>query len=342
MESEYGKYRSRINLSTFADPNAEEFDKFKELLEKNYGATFSVNDNNSVVATLSGNADEVYNKLLEIQNLADTFHFNDAFNNSSSSGSGSSGGSGSGGGVGGLSDEPKSSKKYLWDKNDDTMVGMVTARITELTKKMETDSSAALKNTRDNLQNFVDWYSKLGVGNHTVTDEIVQGIDDALDKLRNSDKSYLDGIDITIGTMNNRLGLASQYVETTDGLVNASAQNLDVFNNKMVEAAKSSELIPVAAEETIDAGKQQVEESSKKLLDYAQNAGLVKEGAKSLGDVAKTALTDADTTIEKATTDITTLNEAMGNLEIAKQGIQNAANNSVQGIDAIVTDTSSV
>lgn len=34
MESEYGKYRSRINLSTFADPNAEEFDKFKELLEK--------------------------------------------------------------------------------------------------------------------------------------------------------------------------------------------------------------------------------------------------------------------------------------------------------------------
>ena len=82
MESEYGKYRSRINLSTFADPNTEEFEKFKELLEKNYGATFSVDDNNSVVATLSGNADEVYNKLLEIQNLADTFHFNDAFNNS--------------------------------------------------------------------------------------------------------------------------------------------------------------------------------------------------------------------------------------------------------------------
>ena len=81
MNSEYGKYKARLNLSTFADPNTEQYQKLKDVLEKNYGATFSVDDNNAAVATLSGNADEVYNKLLEIQNLADSLHFNDSFNN---------------------------------------------------------------------------------------------------------------------------------------------------------------------------------------------------------------------------------------------------------------------
>ena len=262
---------------------------------------------------------------------------------SSSSGSGSSGGSGSGGGVGDLGNKEddnsntkkKSIAKYQWADNDTTLLSKLKDELKSLTDQMKTDSSESLKIAKENVNNLITEFEKLGT-----TGIVTPEFKEQLKELMDSGNDYLNGVEPIARAIETRTDLANRYVVTSVDIVDASDENLNNFASNVERTTKAVQVVPSAAEETIDAGKQQVEESSKKLLDYAQNAGLVKEGAKSLGDVAKTALTDADATIEKATTDITTLNEAMGNLEIAKQGIQNAANNSVQGVDTIVTDTS--
>ena len=85
MIAEYGDYKARIRLNDFIDfNNVDQLEEFKELLENNFDAkiTFDVSDGNSEIATLSGNASDIYEKLLDIQNLSDQFHFNDSFENS--------------------------------------------------------------------------------------------------------------------------------------------------------------------------------------------------------------------------------------------------------------------
>ncbi len=85
MVAEYGDYKARIRLNDFINPDSEDqLDEFKELLENRFDAkiTFDASDGNSEIATLSGNASEIYEKLLNIQNLTDQFHFSDSFENS--------------------------------------------------------------------------------------------------------------------------------------------------------------------------------------------------------------------------------------------------------------------
>ena len=83
MLDEYEDYHARIRLNDFINiDNLGQTDTFKSLLKNKFDAeiTFDASEG-SEIAMLSGNATEIYEKLLEIQNLSDQFHFSDAFEN---------------------------------------------------------------------------------------------------------------------------------------------------------------------------------------------------------------------------------------------------------------------
>ena len=76
MLSEYGDYEVKLNFSNITtDAN---FEKFKSLLESQFNISFN-NIGKDVVATLSGDATDVYNQLLSIQNIFDNFGFDSSF-----------------------------------------------------------------------------------------------------------------------------------------------------------------------------------------------------------------------------------------------------------------------
>ena len=59
--------------------NYSELKEFGEVLESVYGAKVSEYDNGTFLASLSGSADDVYNTLLEIQDLSSRFDFGSGF-----------------------------------------------------------------------------------------------------------------------------------------------------------------------------------------------------------------------------------------------------------------------
>ena len=84
MLDEYENYHAEIHLGidTMDLSHSDEIDTFKTLLESNFDAEFKIDyDKGGQIAILSGDVNEVYSKLLDIQNLADRFHFSDAFKN---------------------------------------------------------------------------------------------------------------------------------------------------------------------------------------------------------------------------------------------------------------------
>lgn len=79
MLDEYEHYTASIDLSKFAGfLGNKHYQEFQNLLVNKYGAEIKL-DGTDTIAEISGNASEVYEKLLEIQNLSDDFEFNNAF-----------------------------------------------------------------------------------------------------------------------------------------------------------------------------------------------------------------------------------------------------------------------
>lgn len=79
MVDEYGNYTAKINIGLFdglSDENAEQYKEFRKLLEEKFGAVTSEEEPNFL--RISGNATEVYQKLLDIQNLASNLDFSDS------------------------------------------------------------------------------------------------------------------------------------------------------------------------------------------------------------------------------------------------------------------------
>lgn len=82
MENEYANRTVKIDLSKFyglTNVTSEEYLKFKDLLEKDFSAAFSIDEKGNSFAELSGNATELYEKLLDIQGLSGQFDFSDSF-----------------------------------------------------------------------------------------------------------------------------------------------------------------------------------------------------------------------------------------------------------------------
>lgn len=78
MVDEYGNYTAAINIGLFqglSDENAEQYKEFKKVLEEKFGAV-ALEDNPNYLR-ISGSATEVYQKLLDIQNLANDLDFSD-------------------------------------------------------------------------------------------------------------------------------------------------------------------------------------------------------------------------------------------------------------------------
>ena len=78
MVDEYGNYTAKINVGLFqglSDENAEQYKEFKKVLEEKFGAVALEEEPNFL--KISGSATEVYQKLLDIQNLANGLDFND-------------------------------------------------------------------------------------------------------------------------------------------------------------------------------------------------------------------------------------------------------------------------
>lgn len=79
MIDEYGDYTAKINIGLFdglSDENAEQYKEFRKLLEEKFGAVTSEEEPNFL--KISGSATEVYQKLLDIQNLASNLNFSDS------------------------------------------------------------------------------------------------------------------------------------------------------------------------------------------------------------------------------------------------------------------------
>lgn len=79
MVDEYGNYTAKINIGLFdglSDENVEQYKEFKKLLEEKFGAVTSEEEPNFL--RISGSASEVYQKLLDIQNLASSLDFSDS------------------------------------------------------------------------------------------------------------------------------------------------------------------------------------------------------------------------------------------------------------------------
>ncbi len=79
MVDEYGNYTAKINISLFqglSDENAEQYKEFRKALEEKFGAVTSEYEPN--LLEISGSATEVYQKLLDIQNLASNLDFSDS------------------------------------------------------------------------------------------------------------------------------------------------------------------------------------------------------------------------------------------------------------------------
>ncbi len=79
MVDEYGNYTAKINIGLFdglSDENAEQYKEFRKLLEEKFGAVTSEEEPNFL--RISGSATEVYQKLLDIQNLASNLDFSDS------------------------------------------------------------------------------------------------------------------------------------------------------------------------------------------------------------------------------------------------------------------------
>lgn len=79
MVDEYGNYTAKINIGLFdglSGENAEQYKEFRKLLEEKFGAVTSEEEPNFL--RISGSATEVYQKLLDIQNLANSLDFSDS------------------------------------------------------------------------------------------------------------------------------------------------------------------------------------------------------------------------------------------------------------------------
>lgn len=84
MMDEYGSYSVDIDLSKFSGlkNKNEKYDEFRNVLQDVFGADISLStDGITTLATLSGDASEVYNKLSQLQDLAKNFNYSQDFSN---------------------------------------------------------------------------------------------------------------------------------------------------------------------------------------------------------------------------------------------------------------------
>lgn len=84
MMDEYGSYSVDIDLSKFSGlkNKNEKYDEFRNVLQDVFGADISLStDGITTLATLSGDASEVYNKLSQLQDLAKNFNYSEDFSN---------------------------------------------------------------------------------------------------------------------------------------------------------------------------------------------------------------------------------------------------------------------
>lgn len=84
MVDEYGSYSVDIDLSKFSGlkNKNEKYDEFRNVLQDVFGADISLStDGITTLATLSGDASEVYNKLSQLQDLAKNFNYSEDFSN---------------------------------------------------------------------------------------------------------------------------------------------------------------------------------------------------------------------------------------------------------------------
>lgn len=82
MMDEYGNYSVDIDLTKFNGfKDKDKYDEFKKVLQDVFNTDISVLTDGTPVATLSGDATEVYNKLLQLQDLAKNFDYSEDFSN---------------------------------------------------------------------------------------------------------------------------------------------------------------------------------------------------------------------------------------------------------------------
>ncbi len=82
MMDEYGNYSVDIDLTKFNGfKDKDKYDEFKKVLQDVFNTDISVLTDGTPVATLSGDATEVYDKLLQLQDLAKNFDFSEDFSN---------------------------------------------------------------------------------------------------------------------------------------------------------------------------------------------------------------------------------------------------------------------
>lgn len=82
MMDEYGNYSVDIDLSKFSGFNdKDKYDEFKNVLQDVFDTNISVSTDGTPIATLSGDASEVYNKLSQLQDLAKNFNYSEDFSN---------------------------------------------------------------------------------------------------------------------------------------------------------------------------------------------------------------------------------------------------------------------
>lgn len=82
MMDEYGNYSVDIDLTKFnVLKDKDKYDEFKKVLQDVFNTDISVLTNGTPVATLSGDATEVYDKLLQLQDLAKNFDYSEDVSN---------------------------------------------------------------------------------------------------------------------------------------------------------------------------------------------------------------------------------------------------------------------
>ena len=84
MLKEYEGHVAKLDLSLFngfLNENSKNYKEFKKLLKEDFGANITWGDRGNELAEISGNATEVYKKLLDLQNFSDQFSFTDGFSN---------------------------------------------------------------------------------------------------------------------------------------------------------------------------------------------------------------------------------------------------------------------
>lgn len=82
MMDEYGNYSVDIDLTKFNGfKDKDKYDEFKKVLQDVFNTDISVLTDGTPVATLSGDATEVYDKLLQLQDLAKNFDYSEDFSN---------------------------------------------------------------------------------------------------------------------------------------------------------------------------------------------------------------------------------------------------------------------